>query len=246
MAYTQITLADLQTALADRYEQVPYWSSEEARLALNEGLRLWNAGTGFWTLPFLGMTVPSDPYVATTGSMVQATRVTYNGVPLEKVTKADLDWTIPNWRGTTTATAGAPSQPVYWAPLSLSLLVLYPADADGFGALLVDGVRATPLLVNAGDYVNLGQEEHDVLLGYALHVLSFKVGGQTLVSTYPGWQAFLLAMGQRNRQLAASAFYRQVLGKLNPKGVPAPEWVHATGGAVELVLAQAGRMEGQG
>lgn len=223
MAYTTVTLTDLETALADRYEGVPYWTAEEARLALNEGLRVWNAGTGFWKRPFLGQTIPGDPYVALTGSMVQSTRVTWNGVPLEKVTKADLDWTIPNWRGTTTATVGAPDRPLYWAPLSVSLLVIYPADAAGFNALLVDGVRATPLLVNGTDYVNLGQEEHDVLLGYALHVLSFKWGGQLFVATYPGWQAFLAAMAQRNRQLAASAFYRQVQGKVAPVGLPGPE-----------------------
>lgn len=243
MAYQQITLAQLQQALADRYEQVPFWTAEDARLALNEGLKIWNVATGYWKRPFLTVPVPDDPYVAVTGALVQATRVTWNGVPLEQASIADFDYGVTNWRGTTTATVGAPARPVYWAPVSLSLLVIYPADA-GFGnALLIDGVRATPLLTLPADYVDLGQEEHDVLLGYALHVLSFKQPAGAISQTYGGWQAFLRAAGQRNRQFAASAFYRQVMGlnqlrRLTPPEVP-------TEGLVDVVLQRGDQITGQ-
>jgi hypothetical protein len=216
MSYQQVTLATLQARLADRYEAVPYWTPEEARRALNEGLRIYSAATGFWRTIVSVPTVSGDPFVALPGSLVQAARVTWNGLPLEPITLDDLDWGIRNWQHVTTATPGAPPRPVYWARVSLTLLAIYPADAfasvGGTHALQVNGVRATPILVNAGDFVDLGQEQFDVLLAYAQHVLAFKIGGQALVDTYPGWLAFLRAAARENRQFAASSFYRQVMG----------------------------------
>lgn len=216
MPYTQTTLSQLQALLRDRYESVPYWVPEEARLALNEGLRIYNAATGFWKTTFQTVTVPNDPYVALPGSLVQGSRVTWNGRPLDFASTFELDNAIPNWRGTTTDTDGAPDRPVYWARISLSLLAIYPADATngvtGTNSILVDGVRATPILVNPNDYVDLGQEEHNLLLAYAQHVLAFKVGGQVLTASYPGWLNFLKACAMKNNQFAATSFYRKVMG----------------------------------
>lgn len=216
MSFQQVSLGTLKARLADRYESVPYWSADEARRALNEGLRVFSAATGFWRTPYLTQTVPNDPYVALPGTLVQGTRVMWNDLPLEPASLFDFDYALTNWRGTTTATAGAPSRPVYWARISLSLLVIYPADAfasvGGTHALTINGIRNTPILVNDADWVDLGQEQFDVLLGYAAHVLAFKLGGEALVASYPGWLAFLKAAAQENAQFAASAFYRRVVG----------------------------------
>lgn len=214
--YQQVTLGTLKQRLAERYESTPYWTAEEARRALNEGLRIYSAATGFWRLPILTQTVPNDPYVAVPGTLVQGTRVLWNDLPLEPASLFDFDYALPNWRGTTTATAGAPARPVYWARLGLNLLAIYPADAfasvGGTHSLVIHGIRNTPILVSDPDFVDLGQEQHDVLLGYAQHVLAFKLGGQALVSTYPGWLALLKAAAQTNKQFAASLFYRRVMG----------------------------------
>lgn len=229
MPYQQVSLVDLLQALSDRYEGVPFWTSTDAIAAINEGLRIWNAATGFWRAPFLTTTVPSDPYVAVTGTLVQACRVLWNGVPLEKASIADFDYAIPNWRGATTADPDHPIAPVYFAPISLSLLAIYPADA-AISSLIIDGVRATPVLTALPQYLDLGAEELNVLLGYALHVLAFTVGGEVLVRTYPGWQAFLKAAAARNHQFAASAYYRRLLGldqqrRITPTAVPVPSAV---------------------
>src|SRR5665213_2856095 len=183
MAYTAVTLAQLQAQLSARTENLPFWSAGEATAALNEGLRIWNAATGRWVTKFYRPTVPNDPFVALDSTIAQSVRVLWNGIPLEKCSEADLDYGIPNWRNATTRTAGHPSRPVYWAPFSLTLIALYPADA-AVNALEIAGVHQTPLLVNPSDFIDLGQEEHDVLLGYALHVLAFKKGGQFLVNSY--------------------------------------------------------------
>lgn len=215
MSYQQVTLAQLQQRLSDRYEGVPFWSADEARRALNEGLRIWNAATGYWRAPFITVCPPGDPYVALVGTIVQDARVTFNGVPLEMGSLADFHWSLPNWRGTTTVTPGAPATPLYWARISLRTLILYPAPAFANAwpnQVIVDGVRNTPTLVNPADYVDLGQEEFNVLLAYAQHVLAFKIGGQTLVASYPGWLSFLKAAAARNQAFLASSFYRKLMG----------------------------------
>jgi len=212
VSYQSISLGTLKARLQDRVEAVPFWTPAEATRAINEGLRLWNAMTGFWRAPFLTRTVPNDPYVALPGTLVQAARVSWNGIPLEPASLADFDYTLGSWRTATTATPGLSASPQYWAPLSLQLLVIYPADATALNQILVDGVRDTPILVNDADFVDLGQEEFNTLLGYAQHVLAFKVGGATLTASYQGWQAFLKAGAARNKQFAASAYYRSLMG----------------------------------
>lgn len=210
--YQQVTLADLQARLAERVESKPWWTAEDARVALNEGLRVWNAATGFWTTKVFQTTVPNDPYVALPSTLVRGSRVLWNGIPLEKASLTDFDYGIPGWRSATTASSGHPSRPVYWAPAALTLLNIYPADAAGLNSIEVDSVRSTPVLTLPGDFVNLNQADLGRLLGYARHVLAFKVGGPALVTSYPDWLAFLRACGEQNAQFAASTFYRRALG----------------------------------
>ncbi len=228
MAYAQVTLGTLKARLADRIESVPYWSATEATNALNEALRVYSCATGFWRQEVLTQTVPNDPYVALPSSLVQDTRVRWNDLPLEPASRFDFDHQIPNWRGATTASGGIhPTRPVYWCRLSLTQIAIYPADAfasvGGTHALLINGVRNTPILINDVDFVNLGQEQFDVLLGYAAHVLAFKLGGDALVATYPGWLALLTAAGRRSREFAASSFYRRVLGLDQQRRMLPPE-----------------------
>ena len=239
--YQQVTLAALEQALADRYESNPFWTSEEARRALNEGLRVYNAMTGFWKGPFSTVTVPDDPYVALPGTLVQPARVKWNGIPLEPVSRFDLDWSITNWRGTTTATPGAPSQPVYWARISLMTLVIYPADHTALNSITVEGVRQTPILVNLTDWVDLGQEQFNQLLAYAQHVLAFKIGGETLVASYSGWLDFLQAGAARNQQFAATGFYRKIMG-LDQLWVRTPPRVNVPS-AVDQALTEAANLQ---
>lgn len=213
MAYQQVTLAALQTLLALRVDNKPWWTAAEATRAINEGLRIWNAATGFWRGKAFVTTVPNDPWVAVPSTLVRSARVLWNGIPLERASQVDLDYGIPNWRAATTTSGGShPTRPVYWAPASLTLLLIYPADATGLNALEIDGVRQTPILAAAADYLDLNQADLDRFLAYAQHVLAVKVGGPTLIASYPGWLGFLQACAAENRAFAASTFYRRALG----------------------------------
>jgi hypothetical protein len=212
--YQSFSLAQLQTLLYQRVEGKPWWSTPEATAAINEGLRVWNAATGFWVGQQFCQTVPNDPYVALTSTMVRSARVLFNGIPLEKTDQASLDYGIPGWRSATTTTTGHPTRPSYWAPVALNLLLLYPADAAGLNAIEVNGVRTTPVLSDTDPtaYVDFPESDLGRLLAYAVHVLAFKVGGPTLVASYPGWLDFLRTCAEQNRQFAASTFFRRVLG----------------------------------
>lgn len=212
MAYQIVTLTQLQTELANKYDGIPFWTAEEARTALNEGLHMWNSITGYWRLRTTLTTVPKDNYVPMPGALAYKSRVEFNGIALAPSSLVGLDGGRPSWEGETTATAGVPSAPKIWAPVSVDLIVIWPADAVGGNSLTVDGMAQTPVLVNSGDFIDLGQEEHNQLLGYALHVLAFKLGGETFEATIPLYHSWVTAAGQRNNQFRASSLYRRVLG----------------------------------
>jgi len=225
--YQRYTLTDLQALIAERTEAKPWWTADQSRRALNEGLRIWNAATGFWPGQEFRQTVPNDPMVALTGTLTRAARVLWNGIPLEKASLLDFDYGIPNWRSAVSGASGHPDRPVYWAPVSLNLLYLYPADAAGLHSLEINGILQTPVLVDALDTLDLNEADLPRLLDYALHVLTFTVGGSTFTATYPAWLAFLQGAGEQNSQFAASSFYRRVLGldqtaRLKRQRVPAP------------------------
>lgn len=214
MPWQILTLADLQTRLAGKTEAQPWWTADQARRAINEGLRVWNAITGMWTAPTTVTTIPDDPHLRVSGTLVKATRVSIAGRRLEPTSLRGLDLAVPGWETATTATGGIhPNQVVYWAPIGLTEIMLYPADAaPGQTDVVVDGVRNTPILAVSGDYLDMGSDEVSTLLGYALHVLSFTKGIEAVQATLPLRTAFFAAAAKRNAVFAASNLYKQITG----------------------------------
>lgn len=213
MPYQSLTLTDLQTRLKARWDGVPYWTDAEATLYLNEGLLFWGMLTGRWKARVvLGTTAGTYDY-ALPSTMVYQMRITFNGYPLSPSSRFDLDNGRPNWRRETTASGGdVPTRPTLWAPVTLALFYLWPADAAGHNALTVDGVSATPTLVNAGDYVDLAEADVSLLLGYALHAAAYKKGGAWFRATMPYLTAFLQAAALENELLTTSQAFRRYLG----------------------------------
>jgi hypothetical protein len=216
MAYQQYTLAQLQTLLEDKWEHKPYWVTEEATLALNEGLQTWNLLTGRWKRRVILETAVAPAYAWDYGlpdAITYRTRVTFNGAPLTPSAIGDLNMGRPSWQTETTLTGGdVPDRPTVWVPVSLQLIYIWPADGVGHNALTIDGVADTPVLVNPGDYVDLGEDDLSVLLGFALHVASFKKGGPWFAATFPYYQAFLKAAAAENQIITTALFYRRAMG----------------------------------
>ncbi len=214
MPFTTTTLATLQTRLAERYDQQPFWTADQARRAINEGLRIWNAITGTARATAALQTVPNDPFLPVGGTVEKVTRVRMGTRTLNPTSLFDLDQLIPNWEAQTTATGGSvPTAPRFWAPVGVTEIALWPADASiPPSALTVDGIVAAPILVNPGDFLTLGDEEINTLLGYALHVLSFAKGSAALQATRPLYLAFLKSATEQSTNLGARSLYRKIVG----------------------------------
>lgn len=196
-----------------KVEGSPFWTSSEATDAINEGLLTWNAFTGFWkeTVPITTTALNWD--YALPASIVFGMRVDYEGHSLAQASLGDMDYGHPGWQSQTTADGGnVPTTPQKWLPLSVDMIAIWPADAVGGHTLTVDGVAATPQLVNAGDYIDIGNEELNTILGYALHALALKEGGARWASTMDYFTQFLQEAAEENDQLTQSSEFRNFLG----------------------------------
>ena len=215
MPYTTTTLADLQTLMAARWDQVVFWTPEEARLALNEALRDWNLLTGRWRTRVALSVAAADPVVPLPGVLSYAMRVTTaQGSPLHPTSLTELDLGHPPWRQQTIISgAGVPTVPLFWAPISLTRIAIWPTyDTAKPAGLLCDGVLRTPVLLLPDDPVDLGEEVLDVIADMALHVASFKEGGARWRATRPYFEAFLQAAAEENSLLKQHQAYRRWAG----------------------------------
>lgn len=210
-AFQNTTLTVLLARLAERYEGQAFWTADQARRAINEGLRIWNVITGTWRASSVGLvTPPDDPYLFVGGVVEKVTQVKIGARILNPASIDQLDQFAPGWEGTT---APAATSCRFWAPVGLTMINLYPADAaPAQQAITVDGIVAAPILVNGADFLDLGDEEINTLLGYALHVLSFAKGAAAIASTRPLYIAFIRAAAARNAVFAASSVYRKLIG----------------------------------
>jgi hypothetical protein len=213
MAYLSQTWSALRTRLQDRVEQQVFWDNQEALDATNEALQVWNLLTGMWHTTDT-ITTTAGTYLYTLPStLLYRTRLTVAGRPLMSSSREELNLAQTRWRSETTASGGSvPTRLTLFAPVSLRSVYLWPADAVGGTVVTCEGIAATPVLVEDADFLDLGNELVDILLGYALHVLTFKKGGEAFAATTPLFQVFLQAATDRNRLIATTTVYRQIMG----------------------------------
>lgn len=204
MVYHNVDLAALRTKLKARWEDVPFWTDAEANDAINEALHVWNTATGQWRKRIVITTTPNGPWIPLPSSVSLAAHVEFNGTPIDPTDLESMDMAHPFWEGDTTATSGVPSTITKWMPVGLYLIAVWPADAVGGNSLAIDGVMATPTLQHDSDYLQLSENEVNVLLGYALHVVTFSAGAGMLAQTSQGLRDFLRAAEQQNTRLIAT------------------------------------------
>jgi len=209
--YQTTTLTMLQALMVQRWDQVVFWTPEEARLALNEALREWNLLTGRWRTTVLLSVTAAVPEVALPGVLTYAMRLTTAaGAPLVPSSILELDLAEPQWRRQTVAPGATP---VLWAPVSLTQIAIWPCYPTTLAnALRCDGVLATPVLTGPLDVVDLGEEIIDVVCDMALHVAAFKEAGDRWRATRPYFEAFLQAAADENSLLKTHQAYRRWAG----------------------------------
>lgn len=215
--YAQVTLAALQDTLLSRWGSVAFWTPEEGRLAINEGLRLFSLYTGFWKVRVTLPTVANQVYYPLPATLTQSMRVLFNEHPLAYSSVDDQDAGRPGWEADRTTSGGTvPRRPVTWIPVGLSEIAIWPADAQGQQGLALDGLRRTPILSRLIDVVDLGQEDHAALVGYALHTLLFKGHRGRWRASLPLYVQFLRACVAHNPQLLQVEAIRARLGLEEP------------------------------
>ncbi len=210
--YQTTTLATMQARLADRVEGVPWWTAPESTNALNEALRVWNSLSGYF-FSRITITLPAnDHWLPIPGSIVERVRFQVGTRVISRGSLSSLRYGHPTWLSEFTNSGGVvPTSVRQWIPAGLSLVGIWPApivDTD----FIIDGIAQTPILVNAGDFINIGDEEFSTLLGFALHLLAFKAPDQQFQQTEPLRKAFYQAAAERNTQFAASDFFRHFRG----------------------------------
>lgn len=213
MPYQRVTLDTFRDQLLQRTDTSLFWTADEARLAINEALRLWNLLTGRWRRRVTVTILPADVRVSLPSTLTYGMRVrTPDGLPLNPTSLTELDLAQPQWRQErTTDGGGIPTRPTDWAPESLTSIVIWPTTLAG-GTLEIDGVADTPVLVDDADWVDLGDEHLIPLADFALHVLAFKEGGPRWAATRPAWTGLLQAAAQENTRLKASQVFRRIAG----------------------------------
>lgn len=214
MAYAAVTLSAFRTRLQERYDSAPFWSDDEADRAINETLRVWNMLTGFWKTRATQATTDDATFYTLPAALTFGARVTYNSLPLGLTSLFGMDNWRPEWRGEATDSGGAvPTTPKRWFPVGVTRYGIWPAHAGGGGTLTIDGLAATPQLSADGDFIDIGEEEHDAILDGTLHNLAFKAGMGILETTFPHYSRFIAAAAGRNDLLRTSSFFRRVLGQ---------------------------------
>lgn len=212
MPYAAITLATLRARLQDRYTGDPFWSNPEANDAINEALRYFNLFTGYWRGTDTANTSAASPFLTVPGTLTYRTRVTRVGRVLTRKSIVELYRQRRNWRTqTTTSGASVPSTIQEWAPIGLGTIAIWPADAAGGTTLTFEAIKITPILTADGTNLDLGNEELNLILSEALYILAFK-RPSILEQMKPKHLAFIAGCVERNDQLRASSFFRNVLG----------------------------------
>ena len=154
---------------------------------------------------------PSDPFRASYCDKrweegIQLARVStsvmfaqLDGLSTQVSSVFDIDTNLVNWQNL------APTSPYAIGMAGLNLLVLAPTPDAGPHSVSLDVLANMPVPVNAGDFIQVGREELDVITDYAEHLAAFKMSGAEFAATMPAYLRMArLAVQQNARWRAVS------------------------------------------
>lgn len=237
MPYVTYTLGQLRTQLARAWDGSPFWTGEEARLAINESLRTWNLLVGAWRAGFHLLSVANSPYYTVPPGALVVIHVNWRGQPLDDGSLGDLDMGRPNWRLETIASGGdVPTTPQLWAPLGFTRFLIWPADTAATSLLALDAVVPAPVFDDDADRADINDADLETLLGFALRLAAFKKPGDRFRELQSREAAFYRAAADRNATFRASALYRQFLGQDRSRRYRPERVVSGTDPAATLAL----------
>lgn len=219
MPYAQVTLVQLRGYFYEQVDQnTTFWRTDEVDRILQESVRVFNCLTGFWRgqITIAGGTVAGQHFYNVPSGMTYLLRAEVNQQPLGSSSLWDLDYGQPNWEAES-ATSG--NLPQVFAPAGVNLFAIWPASFAGGESLVVEGVVSAPALTTSG-FIDLGQDEVELILDYAEHIAQFKEGGQEFEVSQLLLKEFLKECGERNAMLMQSSKFRTWMGLTDQKKRP--------------------------
>lgn len=202
MPYLSLSFGQAKDRALDRVGSEVFWLDVEAGSAVNEAICVWQALTGSWTFS-IDIPVTSGHFYTTPGQIVSPQRILWNDTPLTLGSQEEMDYGNPGWEGTT-------GTPTTWMPLGISLFALYPAPLSG--TITIEGYAEAPVLGSDGEFVDLGDEHLNDVMGYAEHVLCFKEGTTEQSSSQGLYQAFVAAAADENSTIRTLNVYKNAMG----------------------------------
>jgi hypothetical protein len=142
---------------------------------------------------------------------------------LTTTTFNELDCFAPTWQ----TSAGTPTQ---LANGGLNLVALNPVP-NAIATVTLDVVQNAPIPTSDTAYVQIGREQWEAVLDYAVHLAAFKQGGAEFMATVPLAQNFLtLAMSNNDRLRAWGRNYSLLQGIASKQEEQIPRTVERTAG----------------
>lgn len=93
-----------------------------------------------------------------------------------------------------------------------NLFCLADTPDDTYG-LSFDLVRNMPVPAADGDYLQISEEMLEPVLDYAMHLASFKMGGQEFQQTQTLYKNFIMAAAEQNSRIRQFSFFNDILRK---------------------------------
>lgn len=116
-------------------------------------------------------------------------RIQINGVPIGMSTLTMLDNAFPRWR----MNYGKPSN----CGCDLDMLALSKVP-DAIYGVTADVLQSAPIPADDNEFLQIGREVIPIILDYAQHYLSFKLGGNEFFSVMPMYDGFMQSAKERN------------------------------------------------
>ena len=198
------------------------WAAAAATLSFED---LYNPATGGTDLVVAGgtTTAPIPLSVWRMGTVATRTTGGLDSYPkLAEVSAPELDYASPGWPAVAATTIES------WAPYGLNKVV-FPVHTAA--TLNVDYYTGDKILDSSTSYVQLGDEELQAILVYAVWYLNIKSGtDEAFNSTKPLRDMFILAAALRGGKLRKSQLYKDYMGADQGEALPSRDAAPQKGG----------------
>ncbi|MGH7184494.1 MAG: hypothetical protein ACREJN_21320 [Nitrospiraceae bacterium] len=131
-----------------------------------------------------------------------------NNLPLDVEALQSADDYRPGWQ------AEANSQPNTLLIGGLNIIGMAPTP-DAAYALTLNVVQNAPIPAVGTDLIQISRDDYDVILDYAQHIASFKMGGAEFLATFPLLQRFYTQCQMYNSKLAQLGEFQKAIYELS-------------------------------